>query len=371
MRRVFIWGTGALANQYLSEGNIFGQCDVKGFIDNDPEKQGKTYMGKMIYAPDILLKEKVDQIFIITVKYQEIYQQIVETLNVEGISITPIPNRMAWFSAISKQILLNRYSETADLEIKEVLDYINKNDLHIFNYPFADKYEHLTWQVFYDMACKLFYVIHKGKRMYFARRWNTEEAVTSYYNSILMEQDKDSPHRYLDGTFQVLDGDVVVDVGVAEGNFALEVIDRVSKIYLIETDDEWAEALRETFKPYADKVVIIQKFVTSVDCGQYATLDGLISEPVDFIKMDIEGNEWEALLGARKLIMNSPTLKCAICAYHTDADEILIKHVLDEYGLKCTTTHGYMWYPFTTIRQNDISTRLCRAIVRGIKESVR
>ena len=44
--------------------------------------------------------------------------------------------------------------------------------------------------------------------------------------------------------------------------------------------------------------MIIQKFVTSVDEGKYATLDSLIEEPVNFIKMDIEGNEWDALLGA-------------------------------------------------------------------------
>ena len=131
-----------------------------------------------------------------------------------------------------------------------------------------------------------------------------------------MEQDQESPHKYIDESFQVEKGNVVVDIGVAEGNFSLQVIDLVSKLYIIETDDGWIEALQETFKDYQEKVVIIKKFVTSLDDGKYATLDSLIEEPVHFIKMDIEGNEWDALLGAEKLIGRSKNLKCAVCAYH-------------------------------------------------------
>lgn len=39
---------------------------------------------------------------------------------------------------------------------------------------------------------------------------------------------------YLDEDFQVEEGDVVLDVGVAEGNFSMEIIERASKIYLFE-----------------------------------------------------------------------------------------------------------------------------------------
>jgi 16S rRNA A1518/A1519 N6-dimethyltransferase RsmA/KsgA/DIM1 with predicted DNA glycosylase/AP lyase activity len=48
----------------------------------------------------------------------------------------------------------------------------------------------------------------------------------------------------------VAEGDVVVDAGAAEGNFALSVIDKASKVYIIEGDAGWCEALRQTFLPY-------------------------------------------------------------------------------------------------------------------------
>jgi FkbM family methyltransferase len=49
------------------------------------------------------------------------------------------------------------------------------------------------------------------------------------------------------------------------------------------------------------------------------TLDDDISEPVDFIKMDIEGSELQAIKGAAQHIKNdNPYL--AICAYHKDSD---------------------------------------------------
>ena len=92
----------------------------------------------------------------------------------------------------------------------------------------------------------------------------------------------------------------------------------------------------------------------------------MIQEPVNFIKMDIEGNEWDALLGAENLIRRSTELKCAACSYHTDFDEILLKDVLGRYGMKCSVTPGYMWFPYA-VRTKVVSTRLCRGIVRGVK----
>lgn len=50
-------------------------------------------------------------------------------------------------------------------------------------------------------------------------------------------------------------------------------------------------------------------------------LNTLVTEPVNFIKMDIEGAEVSALIGADKVFKNSKDIRCAICAYHRHGDE--------------------------------------------------
>ena len=81
------------------------------------------------------------------------------------------------------------------------------------------------------------YVLYDSKRLYFKKGWS-EERVQGYYNSLLIEQDAASPHRYESADFRVREGDVVVDAGVAEGIFALSVVERAKELYLFEADKD-------------------------------------------------------------------------------------------------------------------------------------
>lgn len=359
MEKIMIWGTGNFADEVLRQCDIFELYDVVGFIDNDSKKNGQTFHGKKVFPPDVLRKESLDRIVILTFRHEEIKEQI----QYQFPEISTAIEGMYFFY---KQSLLKRYQNSCDPEINRILKYIKNHDLQVFNYDFAKKYEEMSYDIEFASTCGMYYVYHAGKRMYFKKSLKNREEVAKYYRSILLEQDAESPHRYIDEEFDVFEGDVVVDVGAAEGNFSLQVIDRVSKLYIIESDDEWIAALKETFKSYGHKVTIFKSFVTSMDLGKYTTLDSLVKEPVNFIKMDIEGNEWDALLGAKELIARSQNVKCAICAYHADCDEFLIKDVFSKYGMESSTTAGYMWFP-ETVRQTYVSTRLCRGVVRGIK----
>jgi hypothetical protein len=55
---VLIWGLGAYTSSLLKKTKL-GQCNIKAFIDNDPNKRDKTFMGKPVYTSDFL-KEQND-----------------------------------------------------------------------------------------------------------------------------------------------------------------------------------------------------------------------------------------------------------------------------------------------------------------------
>ncbi len=66
--------------------------------------------------------------------------------------------------------------------------------------------------------------------MYFRKNMNKGQ-VESNYKSLLAEHDKRSPHRYLTSTFHPENGDIIIDVGAAEGISALNNIEKAKKIF--------------------------------------------------------------------------------------------------------------------------------------------
>lgn len=257
------------------------------------------------------------------------------------------------------------FPELDDPEIQKVIEYIDKKQrISLLNYDFVDEYSALQVEVLFDMNCQMFYVPYKGRKMYFPKDWD-EEKVIHYYRSVVAEQDKRSPHCYTHADYEISHGDVVVDVGAAEGIFALDIIDMAKKVYLIEADQEWVEALQQTFKDDSEKVKIIRGFADCVAEGERITLDSLLMEEVNYIKMDIEGYEKPALLGAKRLLQESNQIKCAICAYHCKEDEIWIKDFLKEQGFVTDVSNGYICPDWTV--EAYIDAELRRGIVFGRK----
>ncbi len=246
------------------------------------------------------------------------------------------------------------------------MDYIKENKLDAINYPFVKKYGELKIRAYFDKINKMYWVNHCGYKLYISRAYKTEEEAVRYYKDILLEQDEKSPHRYLDENFRINKGDVVVDAGAAEGCFSLEIIEDASKIYILETDADWIDALKLTFADYMDKIVLIKGFVSSYNDGTQITLDSVIHEPINFIKMDLEGNEWDALQGARHLLSISDRVQLAVCAYHRDFDQDLIESFMEKLQIEHSVTKGYMWFPYICMG-NYVSAKLNRAIVRGRK----
>lgn len=268
---------------------------------------------------------------------------------------------------ISKEYWEYKYRDKLeDPEIRDVIEHIGKTKkIQIYNYDFADEYVTLPVEVLWDETCGMFYVPYRGRKMYFPKDWK-EADVVHYYKWIMMEQDKRSPHCYDREGYGVLEGDVVVDAGVAEGNFALNVIDKAQMLYLIEADERWIEALKMTFASDTDKVCIIHGYLSGETSGDNVCLDGLFANrTVNYIKMDIEGYEKQALSGAKNVMGGAENLRCAVCTYHNHEDEELIGKQLREYGFETEVSEGYMFPDMTMEALTDAELR--RGLMFGRK----
>lgn len=361
---IVLWGTGIKAKEIIDNYVFFKNIiHIVGVIDNNENNWGKTWGIYTVLNPNQICELEFDKVVISTsIYFNEIKEQLVNNF---GVPSEKIENNLYF----AKRKLLFKYKNSSDKEICHVINRLSHNYLQVFNYQFTKLYENMPVKMAYDKAVGLYYVIHHGKRVYMARSFDTEDKVAEYYRGICMEQDKDSPHVYLDESFQINEGSVVLDVGVAEGNFSLEVVDKASKVYMVEADKEWIEALNYTFAEYKGKVTIINAFISDrTDSGTYK-LDDIINEPVNFIKMDIEGSEYDALKGTEELIKKSKNIKCALCTYHNDYDAAILKKLAEEYGMSYMHTKGYMFFP-KGINQRYISPRFRKGILRCWKNDI-
>jgi O-antigen/teichoic acid export membrane protein len=257
-----------------------------------------------------------------------------------------VPYQLKWRKYQFRKILLRYFQteKTLTVEQQAIFEYIKENSLTEFPYHFTQKYSPENVEIHFDTNLKMFYVLHTNKRLYFKKGWN-KTICKQYYNAVLMEQDELSPHRYETDDFQVSQGDVVVDAGTAEGNFALSVIDRVKKIYLFEIDQGWLEALEATFAPWKEKVVIVNKYVSNHTDDISIALDDLFNkQAVHFIKADIEGAENQLVDGAKLILQRQEPLKIVLCTYHKHEDAEILNNKLNKYDFTTEFSKGYIIY---------------------------
>jgi FkbM family methyltransferase len=155
--------------------------------------------------------------------------------------------------------------------------------------------------------------------------------------------------------------DLVVDCGAAEGLFSFLVHKRCKKIFMVEPVAKFCSSLQQTFQnshnteivPVAlsdqegfaaisendisSSLSLSEKSETSVSV---TTLDKLFFEkdiPISYIKIDLEGYDYLALLGARELIKkNKP--KIAVTTYHkyehAHQIETYLKSIVPTYNIR-------------------------------------
>lgn len=182
-------------------------------------------------------------------------------------------------------------------------------------------------------------------------------------------------HHYFNDTVKISPGDTVVDCGACEGFFTRAALDAgAGKVICIEPAPNMVRCLNLTF---ADEIssgrVVIEEvalgshhgkanFESSADNAFAGRMDGNSDVMVElttlatiakrhgnprFIKMDLEGAEYEALLGGIELITRTkPTL--SVTTYHYPWDYPAIHALLKEAGYASPAPRG------VTLREGTI-----------------
>lgn len=246
--------------------------------------------------------------------------------------------------------ILTYYSQTPSnsKEISDAVQYISSHPLTTFFGVFQEKYLADKVKVYTDHTNGLPYVITDSKKLYFKRSHN-KRTVQLMFNSLIIEQDDHSPHCYTDNDFQVINDEILADIGCAEGYFSLINIEKSKKVYLFEHDTEWIEALEATFTPWKDKIRIIPKFVSDKNNSNEISLDNYfmeIDEKPSFYKIDVEGAEASVLKGM-KVLLREP-VKVALCTYHNHHDYDIFSRFFEDNLFHYRPNSGVMIY------QNDL-----------------
>ena len=253
----------------------------------------------------------------------------------------------------------------SDNERQKVVSFVKEHGVKIFPYHFTEKYHASDINVFDDEAVGLKYVLQDGKKLYFKKQWSADRIRRSFHD-LSLEQDLESPHRYLSAEFDLNENDVLADFGAAEGNFSLSVIERVKKIYMFEADQEWIEALRCTFAPWIDKVEIIPKFISDKNDEKNCSGDVFFKDrEISFMKIDVDGGERPLLRGFQKIIHERSSMKIALCTYHQHNDENEFTELLKREKFEVNPSKGYMIFHYD---KKIKAPYLRRALIRAEKK---
>lgn len=310
-KEIVVFGVGRGGRNVYKLLKTNGLKNIKAFCDNNIAKQGEKFAEFEILSPREAAVRYQDACFVIS---------CVDNVNVK------------------KQLLSlgipESYIKTFDLtwcdfeqtDFNYIMQHIDE-----FNEAYEMMADNISKNVFIDL---LNYKMTRDKKY-----------VQKAYNSLEIQ--------YFDTFVPFSQGQVFVDVGSYTGDTTENYIKwskgKYGKIICFEANKDNFERLNQNIeknkwsniKTYcmgiSDQKSLLS-FNTVSAGGGYLTetgenkievdsLDHMLNERVDFIKMDIEGAEYNALIGAQEIIkMYKPIL--AFCVYHKKDDFFKLTHLV-------------------------------------------
>jgi FkbM family methyltransferase len=297
---------------------------ISYFCDNNPSKHGTQFYGKPVYLPSKLLEEDPGSLAVII--NTEYYREIAAQLFDMGIS----------------NVYSNMYRRANERIPKDETDgenYLRKKAKILRESNVERIFPLLADERSRDTLNKILRNLERGDFDFSGVNCNEP----MYFNDIFKDQ--------------LVGDEVFADMGAYDGetviNFILYTRGKYKKIYAFEPDDRnfalmsaEIQDLRETVlinagcydaagrTPFDARATMSSKILANAG-DESASIDTVASdtifkEPVTFIKMDIEGAEYKALLGAQRTIKACKP-KLAISVYHKGDDLIKIPSLIREF----------------------------------------
>jgi hypothetical protein len=237
-------------------------------------------------------------------------------------------------------------------QFQEEIDFLKKQKKLVM-IPYKNTGRLTNIESGYDTVKNLPYVIHKSRRLYFKNSWTPNKVAQEYKNFVENEHllggnyIEKAPHQYQSESFHVKSSDILLDIGCAEALFALDVIDKVKKAFLFESDPVWFEPLEATFEKEIKegKVVLIKKNAGEKDTLQSVTIASVLqNEEYEslFIKMDIEGAEPEVVKSCESWMETDKDVRFACCTYHKKNHAEILQSIFEKHHYSFEFSDGYM-----------------------------
>ena len=317
VRPIVVYGMGNGADKLMRRFQQYG-IKVADFFASDGFVRGHTYLGYRVKSFSEIKETYPD--FVIVLSFASNRKEVVEML-----------------SEIDK----NYDMYVPDMPVADECEYFDR-DFYNANYgDILTVYDSLSDETSKNIYAAVLNYRISGKMQYLLGGYSEKEEMYSLLNRR-----------------KVL---TVVDAGAYNGDTAKETMEffcGIEKIYAIEPDRKNFKRLLKFAQTFEDKVIPINAAVgneckntvflnsgnrNSSICStasfehkseeiKLITVDSLNLENADYLKYDVEGNEYEALLGSEKTITRcTPALLVSL--YHRSRDVYFLpKYLMEKYG---------------------------------------
>lgn len=299
-KEIWIWGTGHTAQLYQEGLKRIDKFQISGYCDNNPERWGRTLSGKPIVSPCEL--QTHSNIFVLICSPQrdvvrEVGQQL-DMMKIEWIGMDEFIFKLYreevlfCFDLFEDQFSKDTYAHIISCRLANIMpakDYIVENQ-----YFWIRQIKTLKDEIFID--CGAFtgdtieeYIRQKKglfKQIIAFEPDSGNFAAMQHRINRLREE-----WRFTEASVKLY----CCGVGADNSKRAFMADGTVGSAYMDEAEGENAQNM------------------------DIVSIDKVCKEPYDFLKADIEGYEYNMLLGAKESICaNKPIM--AVCIYHNAVD---------------------------------------------------